>query len=439
MQHVRGPLNSSDSGRAKTDSHIVNAIQSPRLLLISQVYVPDPMAVGQHCADLAEEMAHRGWHVTVYTSSRGYDDPSVRFPRTEHRNGVFIRRLPLSSFGKGSIPVRLLGQALFMTQAIIRAMFLGRLAAVVVSTSPPFAGFGGALLSLARGVPFVWWVMDLNPDQMIAAGKVASRSIFVRVFDWMNRMTLRRAGYVITLDRFMAERLRRKAEPGAKLIISPPWPHTDPQLPDSAGHQELPDAGAAFRKKYGLEDSFVVMYSGNHALQHPLDTLLEAAGRLEGDQSLKFVFVGGGAGKASVEQRIAKGATNIISLPYQPLQHLKDSLGAADLHVVSMGPEVVGIVHPCKIYGAMAVGKPILFFGPALSHAGEIIECHDIGWRVEHGDVPAAVAAIRAAVSMPKASRTKMGLRGASIIIAAFSKTQLRKVVCDTVERLRCH
>jgi hypothetical protein len=27
-----------------------------------------------------------------------------------------------------------------------------------------------------------------------------------------------------------------------------------------------------------------------------------------------------------------------------------------------------GIIHPCKIYGAMTVARPILYFGPLLSH-----------------------------------------------------------------------
>ena len=47
-----------------------------RLLLVTQVYVPDPAAVGQYMADAAEEMVRQGWDVTVLTSGNGYDDPS---------------------------------------------------------------------------------------------------------------------------------------------------------------------------------------------------------------------------------------------------------------------------------------------------------------------------------------------------------------------------
>lgn len=404
--------------------------------MVSQVYVPDSTSVGQHFADVAEEMVRRGWDVRVLAASRGYSDPSLRFPPRETRNGVDVRRLPLSSFGKKSIPVRLLAQVLFMIQVVGHGLLTPGLDAVFVSTSPPFAGFGGAIIGMVRRVPFLWWVMDLNPDQMVAAGKLSPKSLFVRVFDWMNRVTLRRAARVIALDRFMAERLNRKVDVSAKLLVAPPWPHNETPPLDDAGLQRLANAGTSFRKRHGLENCFVVMYSGNHAIQHPLDTLLDAAAQFEGEPSLKFVFIGGGAGKAGVEQRIAAGATNILSLPYQPLETLEDSLGAGELHVVSMGPEVVGIVHPCKIYGAMAVGRPILFFGPRESHAGEIVEPQHLGWRVEHGDVAATVAAIRQAAGLARPERLQMGQRAAALITADFSRQHLRNEVCSAVEAM---
>jgi hypothetical protein len=33
---------------------------------------------------------------------------------------------------------------------------------------------------------------------------------------------------------------------------------------------------------------------------------------------------------------------------------------------------MVGIIHPCKIYGAMAAAKPILYFGPQPSHITDL-------------------------------------------------------------------
>jgi colanic acid biosynthesis glycosyl transferase WcaI len=397
------------------------------LLVICQVYEPDPAAVGQQVADVTREMARRGWRVVVYTSARGYEDPAIRYPRREERDGVTIRRLPLSSFGKRSLAVRLLGQTLFMAQAMFRGVWTRGLEAVLVSTSPPFAGFGGAIVAAIRRVPLTWWVMDVNPDQIAVTGRLTDRSLFVRLFKWMNRFTLARAANVVTLDRFMAERVRGQAAGPITVDVVPPWAKTDVgRVP--------PNDAAGFRRVHGLHDAFVVMYSGNHAIQHPLTTLLNAARRLENDPRFMFVFVGGGAGKAEVESRIAAGAKNLRSLPFQPLDSLRSSLGAADVHAVSMGDEVVGIVHPCKIYGAMAVGRPILFFGPERSHGGEIVCGHSIGWTITHGDVDGAVRAILAAATMEPAARARLGESAAEAIATEFSPDRLRGRVCDVIE-----
>ena len=89
------------------------------ILILTQVYVPDPAAVGQYMHDAAAELARRGNRVIVYAASRGYDDPTIVFPAREVRDGVEIRRLPLSSFGKTSIPLRILGGVLLMFGAIL--------------------------------------------------------------------------------------------------------------------------------------------------------------------------------------------------------------------------------------------------------------------------------------------------------------------------------
>jgi colanic acid biosynthesis glycosyl transferase WcaI len=396
------------------------------ILIICQVYAPDPAAVGQQVTDAAEELARRGWRVVVYTAARGYDDPGKRYLNRELRNGVDVRRLPVSSFGKSSIAVRLLAQSLFMLQAIARGLFTRRLAAVIVSTSPPFAGAGGTVVSWLRRVPLVWWVMDLNPDQMIAAGKIRPSSLVARVFDFLNRLTIRRADCVVVLDRFMAERVNAKQPARNKVRVIPPWPHVASDEVDLA-------RVAAFRAMHGLKDKFVVMYSGNHAIQHPLGTLLAAAARLANDDRIRFVFIGGGAGKAAVEEQMARGGRNIVSLPFLPLENVGESLPAADVHVVTMGNEVVGIVHPCKIYGAMAVGRPVLFFGPDQSHGGDLLRGGGIGWRIDHDDVDAAVGAIRHAATMAAEDLRVMGQRASMVIAASLSRDSLCGQFCDVV------
>lgn len=407
--------------------------RKPVFLIISQVYVPDPASVGQHVADAVAELARRGWHVVVYAAANGYDDPSKKYPRREVLNGVDVRRLPFSSFGKSSIAVRLLAQWLFLKQAMHRALFLRNVRGIMVSTSPPFCGFAGALLSRLKGAPVKYWLMDLNPDQMIAMGKIQEGSLPARVFDFINRMILRRSTDVVMLDRFMLERVQKKLDVKDKTHIMPPWPHEAEVV--RLAHEENP-----FRKAHGLEGKFVVMYSGNHSPANPIDTVLDAAEKFRDDERVVFMFIGGGGGKKQVEERLARqrsdgGKVNIRSMPYQPLDQIKYSLSAADAHIVSIGNDVVGIVHPCKVYGAMAVSRPILLLGPSPCHVSDLIEQHSIGWHIAHGDAAGAERVIREMLATPPETLRAMGDRAGEVIATSLSKASLMKRFCDVMER----
>lgn len=398
----------------------------PTLLVISQVYVPDPASLGQHMADAADALAARGKRVVVLTSSRGYDDADIVYPAREFHGGVEIRRLPLASFGKGSIPRRLVGATSFLGQALVRGLFTRDLRAVLVSTSPPMASFAALWLSWLRGTPIVYWSMDVNPDQAIALGRVRADSLSARVFEASNRLVLRRARRVIALDPSMAARLSAKQDLGDRLRILPPWPHEDVLDLASADPQ-------GFRARHGLVDRFVVMYSGNHSLAHPLDTILDAAKRLEDRKDVVFVFVGGGKGKQAIEDAISAGASNLRSLPYQPLAELGGSLGAADLHLVVFGDEMLGIVHPCKAYGAMAVGRPLFLIGPAASATALLIARYELGWRVDHGDAKGAEALIRGLLDRPPEELRAIGRRGTVAIQADLSRAALCGAFRDVV------
>lgn len=397
------------------------------LVVISQVYVPDAMAVGQVVADAAEEMARRGWRVIVYTSNRGYDDPNVRFPSWERRGGAEIRRLPLSSFGKTSIAIRLLAQSMFMGQAVVRTLLVPGVTAVLTTTSPPFGGAGGALVAMLRRCRSIWWAMDINPDQIVAAGKLGPQSLPVRVFEWLNRLTLKHARDVIVLDGFMANRIRGKREVGARMKIIPPWAH-DQHL------EVIPHSENPFRSSHGLKGKCVIMYSGNAGLSAPLDTLLAAAKRLESDSRFHFMFIGGGIIKRQIDDMVQRESPpNISCLPYQPLERIKYSLSAADIHVVSIGDDSVGIIHPCKIYGAMALGKPILALGPDASHLGDIVRESKGGWIHRHGDVDGVVTTLERFAALPQAERDGIGMRAAAYLRSNYRPATLLANVCDVI------
>lgn len=404
-----------------------NPLRQPTLLLISQVYVPDPASVGQHMHEAAVEIAKRGYRARVLTSARGYDEPDVRFPPRQRIDGVEVTRLPFSSFGKRSLLIRVIAQIGFLAQVVLRGIFTPKLGAILVSTSPPMCSAAALIIAAIRRVPIVYWVMDINPDQAISLGVVKANSPLVWLFNVLNRAVLGQAYCVVTLDRFMAQRLAGKREIGDRLEVFPPWPHEDHI--DLVAHQHN-----SFRKKHELDGKFVVMYSGNHSEANPISTVIQAAERMQDQSDIVFMFIGGGTCKKEVSAAIARGVKNIVDLPYQPISELKHSLSAADLHVVTLGDSSVGVVHPCKVYGAMAVARPILLVGPSPSHVSEILQRCDVGRQVNHGDVDATVETITELANMTPAKRAEMGERGRGLIQDKFGKHVLCTRFGDIVE-----
>ena len=379
-------------------------------------------------ADVAVAASARGHFVRVLTANRGYDDSSIRFPSYEIFHGAEVIRLGWSSFGKKSYVSRIISQVSFTVQGLLKGLLGFRPDVILVSTTPPFAIFAAWILARIRATALVYWAMDINPDEAIAMGLVRPGSIQARFMDSINKAVLKSAGKVITLDSQMAQRLESKAVLHQRAIIIPPWPHEDVIKKSKAG-------GRAFRKEHGLDDKFVVMYSGNHSWVHPLDTILNAAKSLVHRKDIIFLFIGGGVEKHKVEKAIRNGASNILSLPYQDFNELGESLAAADVHLVVMGDAMVGIVHPCKIYGAMAVGRPILAIAPDNSYISGILEKQTIGFRFCHSDGAGVVKGILALAEMDEKQRIRLGENAARLVHGQFNQTILRNRFVDILEQ----
>ena len=337
-----------------------------RFLLLNQCFYPDVVSTAQHLTDLATELSKRGHSVTVLTSDRGYDNPSLRFKRRERWNGIDIIRIPSFSWGKTSKLKRIANFSSFLFLCAVRLLLLQRVDVVVALTSPPLISFLAAVYARLTRARLYCWIMDLNPDEAIAAGWLKERSITTQTMKRMMSYSLRRADQIVVLDRFVEERLLKSGVDSNRISILPPWSHSDVVGYTSSGRE-------AFRKMHGLDGKFVVMYSGNHSPCHPLDTLLDAALNLRDRPNVSFCFIGGGSEQQKVQLFAERHElTNIKCLPYQPLNELSSSLSAADLHVVVMGDPFVGIIHPCKVYNIIAVGSPILYVGPDESHVTDL-------------------------------------------------------------------
>jgi hypothetical protein len=84
----------------------------------------------------------------------------------------------------------------------------------------------------------------------------------------------------------------------------------------------------------------------------------------------------------------------------------------------------------------MAVGRPILAFGPRQSHVGEIV-AQGTGWQLEHGDVDGAVAALRVIAELPAEALEAIGSRAQTLLRERFDSRSSRARVCDIIEGRR--
>ncbi len=353
-----------------------------KILLLNQCFWPDVVATSQQLTALARRLTEQGHKVTVLAARQGYDDPKLDFPRRETWNGIEINRVSSLNFGKKNPAARTVNFGSFLLMSALRMLTLPRQDVVVALTSPPLISWLASVFTRLKGGQMVFWAMDLNPDEAIAAGWLKDNSFTARFLSRLLKSSMVHAKSIVALDHFMKQRIVDKGISEAKIAVIPPAP--DP-------HVRFDDEGReAFRQRHGLTEKFVVMYAGNHSPCHPLDTLFESAKTLQGENRVAFVFVGGGSELEKVKPFAhAHQLTNITCLPYQPQSNLSAVLSAADLHVVAMGDPFIGIVHPSKIYNILSIGAPFVFIGPEESPMSEMIsQISDsrIATQVRHGE-----------------------------------------------------
>ncbi|HYE03187.1 MAG TPA: glycosyltransferase family 4 protein [Phycisphaerales bacterium] len=396
-----------------------------RVLLLNQVFYPDVAATAQHAHDLARHLVAHGHEVTALASRSLYGQRGAALPARETIDGVHVVRVGRSLFGKAGIVARVADFALFYLAAGARALLGPRHDVVVCFTTPPFIALVGWLLRLVRGTRFVYWVMDLYPDLPVACGVMRPRAPLTRFFEAINRFCLRRADRTVVLGRCMRERVLAKNVGADHVVRIGVWSDQEEVKP-------IPRADNPYRAEWDLGDRFVVMYSGNFGLGHDVETMCQAALRLRDDDSIRFVFAGGGKKKEVVDRFVrAHGLGNCVLAPYQPRARLDAALSVADVHLASLREGVEGIMVPCKLFGIMAAGRPCVFIGSPSSELARVLAEHGAGLTVRQGDVEALVGAIVALAGDP-ARAAGMGARARAALSAAFN----RELACEQWRRL---
>jgi glycosyltransferase involved in cell wall biosynthesis len=397
------------------------------LLFVNQHYHPDVASTGQHLTDLAEHLARRGVPVEVFTSRGHYVAGRVDAPARELRNGVRVRRVRTTAFGRTSRLGRVVDYATFYVRALWTVVTRRDLTGVVFLTTPPLLAVIGVVARAVRGPRYAIWSMDLHPDAEIAAGMVDARSLLGRILRALNAAAYRGADFIVDLGSYMKARIVDCGVPAERTHTIAVWGHTEPT--------HGAEGARALRTSLGLDGRFVLMYSGNAGIVHDFADILDAMRQLRDDPRMYFLFVGDGPRRREIEAYAAThGLTNFEYRPYMPREQVGDALAVADAHLVSLRQPFVGISVPGKLYGIMAAGRPALFVGPARCETADTIREAACGTIVDPADGAGAsriVAAIDAWVRDPASARAA-GERGR----AAFRARYAAAGNCEAFERV---
>lgn len=408
----------------------------PGILFLNRSYWPDMEATGQLLTELCEGLAAE-FQVQVLAGQPNSVNPLAPADwrtRSQH-SGVQIHRLRHTKFPKRRLWGRLANYLTF-SLSVCRALQHWPAPDVVVFETDPFLlALEAQRLQQRTGCRLVGYLQDIHPDVGIAIGKIrngyAVRRLRKALFD-----VYRKCDRVVVLSEDMRQLLAADGVCPSRIRVIPNWADTEKIVATGAVSR--------FRLQHGLEDKFLVMYSGNLGLTQRLGDFVAAAELLSDDPRIHFAFVGRGALEAELRNQVtARRLTNISFYDYQPREDLADSLSAADLHLVPLAAELSRCLMPSKLYGILAAGRPCLTNAPAGSELQRVISEHQVGFAVPSGSIQELAAAIRQAASDPGRLR-EMNLRARQLAETQYSRPlsieRFRSLLIDVLEQpaVRC-
>jgi colanic acid biosynthesis glycosyl transferase WcaI len=371
----------------KSNAFHTSSRRSKRLIFINRYFYPDHSATSQILGDLAFALAGGGTDVAVITSRQRYDDAKAQLPAREEAGGVDIHRVWSAQFGRDNLALRVLDYATFYFAAAWTLLRLCRSGDIVIAkTDPPLISVIAAAVAFVRRARLVNWLQDIFPETAAVLG-VGGRP--ARLIFWPLRMlrnlSLRGATSNVTIGERMADWVRGKGVASSRITIIHNWAA-------SALIRPVPATENPLRREWGLDGRFVVGYSGNLGRAHELDTILDAMSELARQETANglqplFLFIGGGAKHSVLRREVEKrGLTNFQTRPYQPASLLAESLSVADVHLISLRPELEGLIVPSKLYGVLAAGRPAVFIGDQDGEVARALHAARCGFSVSAGD-----------------------------------------------------
>jgi len=350
-----------------------------KIIFINRYFFPDISATSQMLTDLSVSLAKNGRRVVVLTSRLSYQNSNERLPAMGAHENVEIHRVWTSSFGRSNLAGRVLDYVSFYITSMWKLLRIVEPGDIVVAkTDPPLISVVTCLVTGFRKAFLINWIQDLFPEVATALG-VLKIPIISFPLIWLRNLSLRAAVGNVVIGEQMRDRvLEHSVDPRAVTVI--------PNWADGTRVMPVDRSINALRTEWGLQNKFVVGYSGNMGRAHDFQTIIDAMRRLRHNDNVIFLFIGGGKARYGIESELqSQGLENYLFKPYQPRDILSESLSVPDLHLVTLRPEMEGLIVPSKIYGICAAGRAVAFVGAPTGEIAGLIQRFECGFTTHPG------------------------------------------------------
>ena len=405
-------------------------------IFFTQLYYPDMTTTAIIMSDLVEDLASYGMNTKVICAQPTYiknSDTQItqikiggsvdlgKCPRVECHNGVSIRRVWSFLFDKNRILGRILNSMSCFLSMLPTVFSTGKNNLLVFNTNPALLPFLGFMSAKLRGQKYVVLVHDLWPELPSHIGMIKEGGLLYKAIDVITTLSFKYANGIIVLSEAMKRIIVNKVpEIEDRIHVIHNWADAGRVYPVvKKDNQLLDELGLCYKK--------VVMYSGNLGRYQPLEVMIDAARKLRDRDDIVFVFAGDGGKKQKVQEVATSQALDkVMFIPFQPLDRLAESLSMADVALIGIYPENEGVIMPSKLYGLLAVGKPIICVSGPESEVVEILNKAEAGVHSSIDNPKELAQKIVAILDDPEKAE-KMGQNGRQYFLEHFDRKMLTR------------
>ena len=397
-----------------------------KILFVNRCFWPDSEATGLLLKDLTEDLAVD--HEITVICGPANTLPSRRWPLFERENygPVKVVRTCGMKLSKKNLARRVAGLGIYWVLALIAAL-RERPDVIVTETDPPLLGLLGAAVKRIRGCRFVYHCQDVYPDIAEATHGLESR-LLIAFLGWCNQIAYRKADAIVALAGDMAARLLGKGVNADRIVVIPNW----------IDCRKLKPQAPSPERRFGHPGDFVVMYAGNLGWSQKLETVLHTARLMRDDLRVKFVLVGDGARKSSLEQeaRVQK-LDNVEFVDRQDPSAMSEVLAAGNLQLVPLTAGAAGCLVPSKLYWILAAGKPFVAMMEPEAEVARVAANFEVGFVTPPGDAAALARTISASMEDPRLLE-EMGRRARALAEQEYDRALVTHRFAKLLQAVLC-